>query len=154
MSTPLDPGTLRALRDEAQLKEAMVGTHDSAKKWKSRAAWLQAKLDAMAQKPPGRRPTCTTDCLPEHDAHCDACINGWKEPPSPRIPPAESGEDLKLPAESAHPARIPPDLAGALKSWQVWFNQRYESYQTGGITYLRERELAAAIDAARKEGWL
>lgn len=28
-----------------------------------------------------RKPTCTKDCIPEHDAHCDACIHGWTSAP-------------------------------------------------------------------------
>jgi hypothetical protein len=138
----LDPGTLRALRDEAQRRAAENAVADfilRAGEWTATAVWLQSKLDALTKEPPAMdlskphwRCRCGAVAMPLTDGTACNCKDLYEQEWKFVYP---------------YDPRIPPDLAGALREWRVWGDDR-------PISYSIDAKLAAAIDAAEKRGEL
>ena len=165
MSTPLDADTLLALRDEARDQADIARqsrNFDHTPIWMGRAAWLQEHLDALPKERTDRitaqyRLLWTERIAGQmigfsgkvtHDvAVVQAELESRKSGYNYHNLMIEARPASKEPWPVPDISRIPPDLAGALREWRVWVDDR-------PISYSIDVKLAAAIDAAEKRGEL
>lgn len=135
MTGRLDPTTLRALIAEAQAHytEGIV-------------RWLQAHLDALPKEPPSAE-ACWICGKPKGQPP-ERCPGHYAYPEEPEM----VIHNPTLVDVAAMRARIPPDLAGPLREWRAFRSSELSHIK--GLTYPVDEDLAAAIDAARKDGWL